>query len=70
MRGLVVKYQPFGEVIIEEGPERHGVDIGAVLVTGEGPKVKDQKAGCYVQRLVRQEHPGPADHFSDQVQCL
>ena len=45
-----------GEVIIEEGLQGHGIDIGAVLVAGEGPKVKDQKAGCYVQRLVRQEH--------------
>ena len=45
-----------GEVIIEEGLQRHGIDVGAVLVAGEGPEVKDQKAGCYVQRPVRQEH--------------
>ena len=36
--------------------QRHGIDVGAVLVAGEGPKVKDQKAGCYMQRPVRQEH--------------
>jgi hypothetical protein len=44
-----------GEVIIEEGLQRHGINVGAVLVAGEGPEVQDQKAGCYVQRPVRQE---------------
>ena len=32
------------------------IHVAAVLVAGEGPEVKDQKAGCYVQRPVRQEH--------------
>ena len=45
-----------GEVIIEEGLQRHGIHVGAVLVAGEGPEVKYQKAGGYVQRPVRQEN--------------
>ena len=56
-----------GEVIIEEGLQRHGIHVGAVLVASEGPKVKDQKAGRYVQRLVDKNttNPGPVDHFPD-----
>ena len=44
-----------GEVIIEEGLQRHGIHVGAVLVASEGPKVKDQEASRYVQRLVSQK---------------
>src|SRR6476659_8890744 len=52
MRGLEVKLP----ALVEERLQRHGIHVGAVLVASEGPKVKDQKAGCYVQRPVRQEH--------------
>ena len=41
------------EVIVEERLQRHGIDVGAVLVAGKGPEVKDQEASRYVQRLVR-----------------
>src|SRR5262245_53765809 len=27
------------EIIIEEGLQRHGIDVGAVLISGKGPKV-------------------------------
>ena len=36
------------EVIIEEGLQRHGIHVGAVLVSSKGPEVQDQEAGCYV----------------------
>ncbi|HJZ32478.1 MAG TPA: hypothetical protein VKF35_15285, partial [Hyphomicrobiaceae bacterium] len=41
--------------IIQEGLQRHRVDIGAVLISGKGPDVKNQEAGRYVQRLCREE---------------
>ena len=37
-----------GEVIIEEGLQRHGIHVGAVLISGKGPEVQDQEAGGYV----------------------
>ena len=55
-QGTCSQVPAFGEVIIEEGLQRHGIHVGAVLVAGEGPEVKYQKAGGYVQRPVRQEH--------------
>src|SRR5262249_27510767 len=44
-----------GEVIIEEGLQRHGIHVFPVLIASKGPEVKDQEASCYVQRPVRQE---------------
>src|SRR5262245_38799601 len=37
-----------GKVIIEEGLQSHGTNIGAVLVSGKGPEVKNQEARRYV----------------------
>ena len=55
-----------GEVIIEEGLQRHGIDVGAVLVAGEGPEVKYQKAGGYSALSDKNTtKPGPADYFPD-----
>ena len=36
------------EVIIEEGLQRHGIHVGAVIISSKGPEVQDQEAGCYV----------------------
>src|SRR4029078_3522088 len=44
-----------GEVIVEEGLQRHGIDVRAVIVTGKGPEVENQKASRDVQRFVRQK---------------
>jgi hypothetical protein len=41
--------------LIEEGLQRHGIHVRAVLVASKGPDVKDQEASRYVQRPVRQE---------------
>src|SRR5262245_65941206 len=38
----------FAEVIIEEGLQRHGIDVCPVFVASKGPEVKDQEAGRYV----------------------
>src|SRR5262245_50604736 len=44
-----------GEVIVDERLQGHGIHVGAILLPGKGPDVQDQKAGCYVQSLIRQE---------------
>src|SRR5262245_46335489 len=44
-----------GEVIVEEGLQRHRIHVSAVLVASKGPDVKDQEASRYVQSLIRQE---------------
>ena len=45
----------FEEVIIEEGLQRHGIDVRPILIASKRPEVKDQEASCYMQRPVRQE---------------
>src|SRR5262245_43190764 len=44
-----------GQVIIDERLQGHGIHVGAILLPGKGPDVKDQEASCYVQSLIRQE---------------
>jgi hypothetical protein len=44
-----------GEVIVEEGLQRHGIHVSPVPLASKGPDVKDQEASRYVQRPVRQE---------------
>src|SRR5262245_34224136 len=45
-----------GGVIVEEGLQRHGIHVSAVLVASKGPDVKDQEASCYVQPFIREEN--------------
>ena len=54
-QGTCSQVPAFGEVIIEEGLQRHGIDVRPILIASKRPEVKDQEASCYMQRPVRQE---------------
>src|SRR5262245_12825464 len=54
-KGARSQVPALGEVIVEEGLQRHGIHVSAVLVASKGPDVKDQEASRYVQSLIRQE---------------
>jgi hypothetical protein len=63
--GAAREIPPLGQVIIEEGLQRHGIDVGTVFVPGIGPKVIDQEASVTCRGLSSKKttNVGPADHF-------